>query len=381
MRLADLILSDLQEILADFEEFARTHTGAGASMDVGALRDHAEEMLRAFAQDMGTAQTSAEQKRKSMGDAPVQDGAAETAAQMHGSDRAESGFTLDEMFAEYRALRASVLRHWMAARGSRVDAELQEMIRFNEAIDQAVAESITRYSGKVNDYREMFLAMLGHDLRTPLSAVLSASSFLTDNAGTPRNRQLAETIHRSGERMSSLVADMLDFTLSRLGQGIPVARASIDLGVTVRAVVDEVRLLHPNRDFRFETTGDLHGAWDARRVTQSVTNLVANAVQHGASDSTITIVVRGEDDDVVVAVRNRGNLIPPGEIENIFEPFRRRPTAGDGDSPVRSLGLGLHIAREIALAHGGAIDVESSTERGTTFFLKLPRRASAPQTT
>lgn len=377
MRLAELIIRELEDILADFEEFARTHTGAGSAMDVGALRDHAEEMLRAFVRDMNTPQSASEQKRKAMGDAPLGIDATETAAQMHGSDRAERGFTLEEMFAEYRALRASVLRHWIAARDTPTDPELQELIRFNEAIDQAVAESITRYAGRVNQYREMFLAVLGHDLRTPLSAVLSASSFLTDNAETPRQRQLAQTIHRSGERMNDLVADMLDFTLSRLGQGIPLARASIDLGATVRAVVDEVRLLHPDRDFRFDASGDLTGAWDARRIGQAVTNLVSNAVQHGASDSSITVVVRGEQDDVIVAVRNRGNLIPPGEREHIFEPFRRRATASDGDGAGRSVGLGLHIARQIALAHEGTLEVDSSTERGTTFFFRLPRRPAA----
>ena len=379
MRLSELIIAEMEGILHDFEDFARTHTKAGrdSEMDVSALRDHAEDMLRAFASDMDNPQSDREQRRKSRGDAAVVPGAPLTAAELHGSDRAGRGFTLEEMFAEYRALRASVLRHWTAAQGGTNDPAVTDMIRFNEAIDQAVAESITRYASAVNEYREMFLAVLGHDLRTPLSAVLSASTFLEENSETPRNRQLANTIHRSGERMNDLVSDMLDFTLSRLGQGIPVTRASIDIGNTVRAVVDEVRVLHPGREFRFESAGDLTGAWDAPRISQALSNLVANAVQHGASESPITIVARGDDDAVVVAVRNRGNLIPPGEIDGIFEPFRRRPTASAGDGAARSMGLGLHIARQIAVAHEGTLDVESSSERGTTFTFRLPRRARA----
>ena len=112
MRLSDIIIKDLESILADFEEFARTHTGAGPTMDVASLRDHAEAMLRAFVRDMGRPQTNDEQRMKARGDAPPIVGLPETAAQQHGTDRAGRGFTLEEMFAEYRALRASVLRRY-----------------------------------------------------------------------------------------------------------------------------------------------------------------------------------------------------------------------------------------------------------------------------
>lgn len=378
MRLIEIILQDMESILADFEEFARTHTGAGATMDVAALRDHAEEMLRGIVQDMGTEQSDHQQREKSRGDAPVVAGTKVTAATQHGHDRAGSGFTLDEMFAEYRALRASVLRHWTTQSGAASDESVLDMIRFNEAIDQAVAESITRYSGALNENREMFLGVLGHDLRTPLSAVLTAAEHLTgETCLDNRSRTLVDTVVRSGTRMKDLVNDLLDFTLARLGRGIPIERARADMGAIVRETVDELRLINPDREFRLECVGELTGEWDRRRITQVVSNLVLNAVQHGAATSAITIVVRAEDDTVIVAVRNRGATIREADLAHLFEPYTRHGVERYAHRDGRSIGLGLYIAQEVAHAHGGAIDVDSSTERGTTFTMRLPRRTPA----
>lgn len=378
MRLKDIILTDMEGILADFEDFARTHTAAGASMDVHALRDHAEEMLRGFVLDMETEQSDSEQRDKSRGDAPMLPGGRMSAATQHGHDRADSGFTLDEMFAEYRALRASVLRHWIGQSGSANDESVRDMIRFNEAIDQAVAESITRYSGTLNENREMFLGVLGHDLRTPLSAVLTAAGFLTDEQCLDdRSRVLVQTVVRSGTRMTELVDDLLDFTLARLGRGIPIERAPADMTAIVRDTVDELRLINPDREFRMECVGDLAGSWDRRRITQVVSNLVLNAVQHGAATSAITIVARSEGETVIVAVRNRGATIRESDLAEIFEPFSRRAAQLLEHREGRSIGLGLYIAQQVAHAHGGEIDVDSSSERGTTFTLRLPRQEAA----
>lgn len=378
MRLREIILKDMESILADFEDFARSHTVAGATMDVAALRDHAEEMLRGFVVDMDTEQTDSEQRDKSRGDGPILPGGQMSAATQHGHDRAGSGFTLQEMFAEYRALRASVLRHWTSKSGNSSDESVLDMIRFNEAIDQAVAESITRYSGALNENRDMFIGVLGHDLRTPLSAVLTAAEYLTDEDGlSDRSRTLVQTVVRSGTRMTELVEDLLDFTLARLGRGIPIERAPADMASIVRVTVDELRLINPNREFRMECVGDLSGAWDPRRVTQVVSNLVLNAVQHGSSTSAITIVARAEEDTVIVAVRNRGGTIRESDIAGIFEPFSRHGAQRFEHRDGRSIGLGLYIAQEVARAHGGSIDVDSSSERGTTFTLRLPRTAPA----
>src|SRR5690606_20222869 len=238
--------------------FARTHTTAGETMDIRSLRDHADGMLRAIALDMEEPQTEREQKRKSKGEAPPEEEAGPTAAEQHGADRAGSGFTLPETLSEYRALRANVLRLWTQAQRRADEVDLQDLIRFNEAIDQALAESIAEYSTGIEHSREMFLAILGHDLRSPLGAVLTASSFLvTEGKLAGENLTLATRIRNSGERMLALVSDLLDFTRSRLGRGIPITRTDTDIATLSRETLDEIGARHPDREFRLAATGDL----------------------------------------------------------------------------------------------------------------------------
>jgi signal transduction histidine kinase len=373
MRLPRFIAASSEAILAEFEEFARTHTGAGDAMDIRALRDHAEGMLTAIALDIEEPQSDREQRRKSKGDAPQERDAAPTAAERHGADRAGSGFTLAEMFAEYRALRASVLRLWTRERSSMDEVDLQDLIRFNEAIDQALAESITEYSVGIEHYRDMFLAILGHDLRSPLGAVITASSFLVSDGGLAgENLTMASRIRSSGERMLALVSDLLDFTRSRLGRGIPITRSQTDLATLAREALDETRAHHPERRFRLEASGELRGQWDGSRVRQALSNLIQNAVQHGDAATPIVVTASGDGDEVVLAVQNRGAVIAPEDRERIFDPFKSLASARKHEHDQDSMGLGLYIAQQIAVAHGGGIEVESSGELGTTFRLHLP---------
>ncbi|MEX2049499.1 MAG: sensor histidine kinase [Gemmatimonadota bacterium] len=377
MRLARFIREEQERILEEFEEFARTHTGPGDTMDILALRDHAVGILSAIALDMEQPQSEAAQERKSKGDAP-EDGQPDTAAEKHGTDRADSGFSLQEMFSEYRALRASVLRLWTDDHGDMDGTDVQDLIRFNEAIDQALAESITRFSIGLERSRELFLAILGHDLRTPLSAIVTASSFLATSGGlTGRNLNLAERIHSSGWRMNGLVGDLLDFTRSRLGKGIPVTLMETDLVEIGREAVEEVQVMYPMGEVRFEASGNVRGVWDAGRVSQALTNLIANAVQYGAEATPVVVTARGEADHVVVSIHNLGAVITAKNQQHIFDPFIRIVSAETGRPLLSSMGLGLYIARQIALAHGGSIQVHSSVERGTTFELHLPRRVPA----
>src|SRR3954470_4471330 len=146
MRLSQFITANSESILGEFEEFARSHTTAGGTMEIRSLRDHAAAMLGAIARDMDQPQTGADQTRKSRGDAPLVPQAPATAAALHGADRAVSGFSMDEMVAEYRALRASVLRLWLRGEPRLGREDLDDLIRFNEGIDQALAESVTRFA-------------------------------------------------------------------------------------------------------------------------------------------------------------------------------------------------------------------------------------------
>jgi hypothetical protein len=144
MRLADFIAANPEPILAEWEAFARTHVPAGEVMDVAALRDHAADMLTGVAKDLRTHQSELERDEKSKGDAAAEPGAADTAAETHGALRAEAGFTLGQMISEFRALRASVIQLWRANAGGTEATDIEDLTRFNEAIDQAMAESLTR---------------------------------------------------------------------------------------------------------------------------------------------------------------------------------------------------------------------------------------------
>src|SRR5688572_19566893 len=168
VRLADFIETNVEAILAEWVTFAETCGPAGDTLDLEGLRDHAVDMLNHIVADLRTPQTKAEQAHKSTGAADSGADDEDTAAEVHGAGRAESGFSVGEMVSEYRALRASVIRLWTKASGTLTGDSLEDLTRFNEAIDQALAESITRYTHDIDRSKEMFLAILGHDLRSPL---------------------------------------------------------------------------------------------------------------------------------------------------------------------------------------------------------------------
>lgn len=375
MRLADFILENREPILREWEEFARTCAPASGGMDVAALRDHANQMLTVIAADLRTPQGLLDQSEKSKGQASESDSDPTTAAEEHGADRAESGFSVEQMVAEYRALRASVIRLWTKAKGELLPEDVEDLTRFNEAIDQSLAESVTRFTKDLEESKETFLAILGHDLRTPLGAISTSAKFMLelDELEEPY-RTLTDRIAGSASRTIELVGDLLDFTRSRLG-GIPVSRAEMNMERVVRNLVDEILAAHPERKIQVETSGELRGCWDEDRISQALSNLVSNAVQHGAEGDTVSVEVRDENDHVAIAVHNHGAVIPPQQLDGIFNPMKKRSDSRNawGRGPTGSLGLGLYIAERIVSAHHGRIEVESSDASGTTFTVILPR--------
>jgi signal transduction histidine kinase len=379
MRLADFIAENPQPILAEWVDFAATCGPAGMTMDLAGLRDHALDMLNAIVLDLRTPQTPAQQSAKSKGNAPALLDDNDTAAEVHGAGRAESGFSVGEMVSEYRALRASVIRLWTKANGTLTGADLDDLQRFNETIDQALAESTERYTQDVDRAKEMFIAILGHDLRTPLAAVIMGSQFMLDTGELQEpHLTLTTRIGRSARRMERMVADLLDFTRGRLGAGVPVTRADADLGTVIRNAVDEMATAEPEAVVQFTATGDMRGAWDAERISQVMTNLLSNAVQHGAPRTLITVTAQGEAGDVILRVHNYGPTISPADLRMLFSPFKRFQSDAPARANVTNLGLGLYIAERIIDSHGGTIDVRSSAEAGTLFTIRLPR-APTPQ--
>jgi signal transduction histidine kinase len=376
MRLADFILTNRVAILAEWEAFIWTCVPAAGSMGIMALSDHASEMLTLIATDLKTPQGALEQVEKSKGHAPAAGASERTAAEKHGTGRAESGFTMDQMVAEYRALRASVIRLWSKEQGELLQPDIEDLTRFNEAIDQSLAESITRFTQDLDKSKEMFLAILGHDLRTPIGAVMTSAKFMIETKELPEpHLTLTTRIVSASVRMNHMVGALLDFTRSRLGGGIAIVLAPMNIGKTVHDVVDEIAATHPDRGIEIDAHGSLNGEWDSARISQVVSNLVVNALDHGSDRTAVNIRVHGDDKELTIAVHNRGDAIPADQLDGIFNAMKRHDTTGKKHGPTENLGLGLYIADQIVRAHKGRIDVESSEERGTTFTVHLPRRA------
>jgi len=375
MRLADFILANRDLILAEWEAFAKTCAPASASMGIAALSDHASEMLTVIARDLQTPQDDFEQSEKSKGLAPPLVSSEETAAEKHGTGRAESGFTLDQMVAEYRALRASVIRLWTRGQTQATQTDLDDLTRFNEAIDQSLAESITRFTEDLDKSKEMFLAILGHDLRTPIGAVLTSAKFMLETGELEEpHLTLTSRIVNATTRMNNMVGALLDFTRSRLGGGIPITRATMNMGKLVHDVVNEVLAASPNRKIKVNARGALTGRWDCERMSQVVTNLLGNALEHGSERSAVSVDVQGNDDEVTIAVHNHGAAIPEDQLDGIFNAMKLQTTPTKSTGASANLGLGLYIADRIVHAHKGRIEVVSSEERGTTFAVHLPRQ-------
>jgi len=372
--LSRFIRDNAEPILAEWETFARSLPG-GDAMNVAALRDHAKEMLVAIAADLERPQTDRAQDEKARGERDAGEARDTTAAQEHGTGRAGSGFTVGQMVAEFRALRASVTRLWLDERAAELAySDLTDLIRFNEAIDQAIAESVSRFSQAVAETQERFLAILSHDLRTPLGAIITSTRFMLDAGGLEEpNRTLVARASSSARRMNQMVLDLVEFTRTRLDDAIPVVRAQVDARRLVHDVVLEIAASYPDSIVQVDAGGDLSGAWDADRLTQALTNLVGNAVQHGAPGKPIRVSARGLNDEVTLSVHNEGPPIPAEQQAVIFQEGQRvgaRPAAADR----RHQGLGLYIVERIVAAHGGAVSVRSTAAEGTTFTIRLPRK-------
>lgn len=373
MNLAQFITASSEQIISEWEEFARSWVPSASRMDLVQRRDHVADMLKAIARDLDTPQTKREQadKSKGNGDAHV---ASDTAANAHGTDRAATGFSPVEVISEFRALRASVLRLWSEAQNEFSREHLEQVTRFNEAIDQLLAESMTRYAHDVERSKDLFLGVLSHDLRNPLGAIMmSATVMMTQEGPDWVHSKTASRILKAGTRMDGLISDLVDFTRTRLGTGIPIVRAEMDLQTTCRQTIDEITAFHPRCVVHFEASGELRGAWDHGRMAQALSNLVGNAIQHGSEHAPIEVAVRGEVEDVVLSVHNQGPRIPERHLHDIFDPFKQLAPPSTKSKDARSVGLGLYIVQAIVTAHQGTIDV-ASTDRGTTFTVRLPRR-------
>jgi signal transduction histidine kinase len=367
--LPQFILANMERILQRWEDFARS-LEPGRTLGVTALRNDAERMLRFIAADMQTPQSVHEQFDKSVGQGAESTDAERTAGRDHGIARAIDNFNLIELVSEYRALRSTVTSLWLAETAPSHETAL-ELVRFGEAIDQVLAESVDHFSSKIDKEADLFTASIGHDLRNPLNAIAMAG-LLLNASGTldPAARSAVAQIQLSVRRIENMLQQLGDFTRVRLGAMVGYDRRRTNVAEVCRHIVEEIQTSHPTRKLSLREDGDMAAMVDPSRIGELLSNIIANAVQHGSFDGEVAVHAYADGDDVRVDVHNTGLPIPPDQIETLFEPLRRGRTTRARDPG--SLGLGLYIARTIAIAHGGDIQVVCDAS-GTTFRTILPR--------
>ena len=374
VRLGDFIRQNVPQIVQEWMSFAQTRTPASDGMSASVLRDHVEELLTFIADDLEAPQTGREQVRKSQGEGPKEGGVEDSAAELHAAQRLDGGFNIDQMVSEYRALRASVVKLWRARDRPFDRSDFDDLTRFNEAIDQAITESLSNYTKTLDHSRNLFLGILTHDLRNPIGAALMTSELMVKR-GTLDARQNTSVlqIKDSMVRAIGILDDLLDITRVQFGSALNIARVRLDASVLGKQLVNEMRAFYPGRIVTLETSGNTDVNWDESRIGQVLSNLIGNAIAHGSHDTPVKVVVEGKPREVILSVQNAGAPISHEKMRTMFDSLIRGEEDGQKQPGSTHLGLGLYIAKMIVGSHGGTLSATSSEQAGTVFTAKLPR--------
>jgi len=301
------------------------------------------------------------------GDTELAERAFSRLAEGHALQRLGYGVGLETLTREYAKLRTVLNRLLLEVPPT--DETREAMVELHEGMDNAINEAMHRYATRREEVRERFVAILGHDLRDPLSTVVISANVLAANPSLkPEHRVVASRIVRACDRMQRMINDVLDFARGHLGTGIPANPTLNDMGEICRAAADEITGANPQRKIAVDLAGDLRGAFDRDRVHQAITNLLSNAVHHSESDIEVRAYETEDHHAIVTEVTSHGDVIPDELRHRLFDPFAQ----ADSAAPRQGLGLGLFIVQQIALAHGGLCDVQSDAN-GTTFSIRWPR--------
>ena len=370
MKLSDFIRANIEKISAEWQTFAATLL-PDKEFSTFVLRDGIAAILNEIASDMDCSQNAQQQQEKSEG-AQESNPDADNAAETHALARLRMGLSSAQLISEFRALRATVLRLREEDGQAVGKRDIYDITRFNEAIDQALTEAAVRYSKKIEQSRELFLGILAHDLRTPLNAVYGFAGLLVSAKNPDRNLEFANQIMISASRMSFMITDLIELTRVQLGAGISVSPSEVDVSQLCSEAVAEMRAIYPEKIFQLEIEEKLIGKWDKPRMKQVLSNLLGNAVHHGSPDTAIMVTAKMVTGSIELQVHNRGPAIPEKLLPVLFDQFVKG-TAGfrADEGKTASLGLGLYIAQEIIVAHGGTINVHSSDHDGTTFTVSI----------
>lgn len=400
MRLADFIEANVELILAEWEGFARHIWPGEAIADPAELRDEAGDILRATVEDMRSSQTAEQQTAKSKGLARPdrRDSDLTLASDSHGSDRAASGFELWAVIAEYRALRASVLRLWRESRPDATADDIDDLTRFNESIDESLTHAVRTFGARVEEDRaallareqaarqdaeganrakDLFLATLSHEMRTPLNSIVGWVSILRHEGGASAHfEEGLSIIERNTRAQVQLIDDLLD--VSRIVSGkLRMTFRPCDLAEVIDAGVGAVRTAAQARGITLHVELDPSASramCDSVRIQQVVWNLVSNAVKFTSKGGRVDITLRREQSSYEIHVSDTGQGIATDLLPHVFDRFRQ----ADSSSRRRhgGLGLGLSIVKYIVEAHGGTVEAASAgVGHGSTFTVRLPVQA------
>ncbi len=375
MSLSDYIEENIERLQADWIAFAKTRQPAATYVPLEALKNGSQELLLDIAADLRIPESRDRRTAKARGEIDAGDSAILRHARLHAEQRLQDGFSLDQLVSEYRALRASVVHAWPDTLHSIDHETLDELVRFNEVMDQSLSEAIRRFNKGTESAQDIFIGILSHDFRSPLGAAVNGNHLQRlCREDVVRFEEANGRVARSLTRMTRMINDLMDFSRTRMGRPLSLQQRDADLEHILRETIDMVVSVNPNCEIRLECTGDLKGRWDSDRIAQLLTNLIGNAIRHGSRNEPIAVAARGDRESVSLSVHNRGNPIPRDRQHIIFDPLRSGIIKDDSAGTHReSLGLGLFIARGIAEAHGGTIDVSSTAGEGTTFIVRLPR--------
>jgi two-component system sensor histidine kinase VicK len=283
--------------------------------------------------------------------------------------------TGEDYEVEFRLRRHDGSHRWHLGRALALragDGKIEQWFGTNTDIDE---HKRTRERLRAQaQFEQHLLGIVSHDLRTPLNVIALGAEVLAEQENThPSSSRILLRIQSATRRAVRMINDLMDFTQARLGGGLPIQPRAADLSEIVDSVHQELLITHPSRTIQVVHHGNAAGSWDPDRIAQLLVNLITNAIQYGSPTDPIMVVVRGETEQVVVEVNNKGAPIPRDLLPKLFEPMQR----GRKSSTERSIGLGLYIVQEIAKQHGGLVHVDSSEEVGTTFSVRLPRNSVA----
>lgn len=372
MKLVNFIKKHKEDITSEWVGFAEENIDCVKELNQEEVRDHILQMLNRIVESMETSENNEEQESKSKGKKIMGSGES-LAANQHGQQRADVGFDLMELSSEFRALRASVLRLWEAnGKTKNPETDFQELVRFNEAIDELWMISLKQFDHKVDESKNWFMGTLGHDLRNPLAAIAGVQSILKLSKNlTEKERSLIGHSESSVKRMKELIDNLLELTRLRLGNGMPIKKTPLDLSEQTEKIVEEIKLSNPKDEIIIESSGPVTGEWDAMRLDQLMTNLIINALRYKKHGSPVTISISKKGNEAFFKVHNIGEPLSESIKEMIKTGLVTR-TAGDPTNK-DSYGLGLYIVKAIVDGHKGQLKVTSNEKSGTTFKITLPR--------